>query len=101
MPVTPDVESEIVKVNDTVNRAGRTLQNSASVAVLVGMLNKYTGLDLTAEEALVLLPILISLLAWFRNLAEYRGWIPSTKAAKAEIAPPTNDQGQVLGQVKP
>lgn len=101
MPVDNADAGDIRKVNDTNNRASRTFQNSASIAVLVGMLNKYTGLDLTAEEALVLLPVLISVLTYVRNLGEFRGWIPSTKKAGAEIAAPVNAQGQTLGQVKP
>lgn len=92
--------NDLVKVNDTNNRTARVAANSGFWSAAVYALNRWTNVDFTAEDLVILLPTLMSVTAYVVNLAEYRGWIPSTKKEGAEIAPPKNDMGQTLAQVK-
>jgi hypothetical protein len=108
---TPPLQSPLVavgdpnatpvrKADDTFNRANRTIQNFLTPAVVLGMFNRYTGLNLSLEEGMVVLGAAIYVLTFVRNLAEFHGWIPSTKNRDAEIAPAQTMDGTRLGQAK-
>lgn len=100
VPVNPATKNSVIKVNDTVNRSIRSFQNTVGMAAIVAVINKRTSLDLSVEEAMVYLAILIPVVTFLRNLAEYRNWIPSSKTPQAEIAAPVTEAGVVLGQLK-
>ena len=101
VPVTPSNKDDIRRVNDTNNRTARTAGNAGFWSAVVYALNRWTTVDVTAEDLLILLPVLTVASTYAINWLEYRGLIPSTKKPAAEIAAPVNDQGQIMGQVKP
>ena len=102
VPVTETTSlDEIVKVNDTANRTWRGVQDFGGVAVVVGLVNRVFGFELTIEEGLVIAGMGFVAWTFFRNYCEWKGWLPSMKDPAAEIAPPTNHEGDMLAQPKP
>src|SRR4051812_43453631 len=99
-PVNEISADRIIKVDDTGNRTARTAANTSFWSAVVYALNRWTDVDFTVEDLMILLPALTIATTYIVNLAEYRNWIPSTKKTSAEIAPPRNAEGEILAQVK-